>query len=198
MKKDLKKIGGELVKDSRRVRFSAARGVVADLFPFIFQASQRMSTRAISDWLNKKHQLYISAATIAKALREQRKYWALFFNTIRISAVCFESAHDVPMEAFLFDREKFEQMLKQKPTFYVKDPSDPMQSAGAFFDYQISEQVLLRDWFELDDATLEMCKEHLLPEIAKHRAVHGMGLSRRSVRVELMKERKSKRKGKAA
>src|ERR1700724_4364064 len=98
MKKDLKKIGGELVKDSRRVRFSAARGVVADLFPFIFQASQRMSTRAISDWLNKKHQIYISAATIAKALREQRKYWALFFNTIRISAVCFESAHDVPME----------------------------------------------------------------------------------------------------
>jgi hypothetical protein len=193
MKKDLKKIGNELVKDSRRVRFSAARGVVADLFPFVVQASQRMSTRAISDWLNKKHQIYISAATIAKALREQRKYWAMFFDAIRSSAVCFESAHDVPMEEFLFDRKKFEQMCEKKPTFYVKDPSDPMQGAGAFIDYQISHQVLLRDWFELDDATLEMCKEHLLPEITKHRAVHGKAPNRRRIRVELMKEPKRKK-----
>jgi hypothetical protein len=193
MKKDLKEIGSELVRDSRRVRFSAARGMVADLFPFVFQASQRMSTRAISDWLNKKHQIYISAATIAKALREQRKYWAMFFDTIRSSAVRFESAHRVPMEEFLFDREKFEEMCKQKPTFYVKEPSDQMQVAGALIDYQISHQVLLRDWFELDDATLEMCKEHLLPEIAKHRAVHGKTLNRRHIRVELMKEPKRKK-----
>ncbi len=192
MKKDLKKIGRDLVKASREVRFSAARGVVADLFPFIFQASQRMSTRAIRDWLNKKHQIYISAATIAKALREQRKYWAMFFDNIRSSAVCFESAHNVPMEEFLFDRERFEQMCKGKPTFYVKDPKDQMQGVGALFDYQISHQVLLRDWFELDDATLEMCKEHLLPEIAKHRAIHGQFPNRRNIRVELMKDRKGR------
>jgi adenylate cyclase len=190
MTKNLKKIGGELVRDSRRVRFSAARGVVADLFPFIFQASQRMSTRAISDWLNRKHQIYISAATIAKALRERQKYWAMFFDTIRVSAVSFESAHDVPMEEFLFDREKFERLSKQKPTFYVKDPTDAVQGAGAFFDYQLSHQVLLRDWFELDDATIEMCKEHLSPQIAKHRALYGKGPNRRSVRVRSMKERK--------
>ena len=193
MKKDLKEIGSDLVRDSRRVPFSAARGVVSDLFPFIFQASQRMSTRAISDWLNKKHQIYISAATIAKALREPRKYWARFFDRIRSSAVAFESAHSVPMEDFLFDREKFEQLCKHKPTFYVKDPKDPMQGAGALFDYQISHQVLLRDWFELDDATLAMCREHLLPEIARHRAVHGKAPNRRSIRVELMKESKPKK-----
>ena len=142
-----------------------------------------MSTRAISDWLNKKHQIYLSAATIAKALREPRKYWAIFFDLIRSSAVAFESAHHTPMEEFLFDREKFEELLKRKPTFYVKEPNDQMQVMGAVMDYQISEQVLRHDWFELDDATLAMCEEHLLPEIAKHRAVRGKAPNRRNIRV---------------
>jgi len=142
-----------------------------------------MSTRAISEWLNKKHQIYISAATIAKALREPRKYWAMFFDLIRVSAVAFESAHDTPMEEFLFDREKYERLLKQKATFYVRDPSDRMQGQIAFIDYELSCQVLHHEWFELDDATLAMCKEHLLPEIARHRAAHGKAPNRRRVRL---------------
>jgi hypothetical protein len=60
--------------------------LVIELFPFIFEASQRMSARAISRFLLEEQGVKLSAVTITKALNDPKKSWNAFFDTIDPSA----------------------------------------------------------------------------------------------------------------
>ena len=166
---NLQSVGRELVQDSRRGDFSAARGAVVEMLPYIVQASLRMSTRAISNWLDERHNIYISAATIAKALREPEKYWALFLDRIYGSALAFESAVGVPMEEFLFNRQKFEELvehgLKKRPV----SASSATAQIRAALNYDKARRTLATDWFSMEDAIISTCKEPVLAEIRARR-----------------------------
>ena len=61
-------IGLKLVGHSKSTEFSANRGLVIEMFPFIFEASQRMSARAISRFLKEEQGVKLSYVTITKAL----------------------------------------------------------------------------------------------------------------------------------
>lgn len=166
MKSQASKIGSELVRHSRTAKFSAQRGAMEMLFPYIYQASKRMSTRAISDWLLKEYQVEVSAVTISKSLNDPGKYWNRFYEYVATSACRFAFAHGRRVEEVLFNPGLFHRLLKKPPTFYV---SDSTSGAVAMMDYQISTQVLLRDWFELDEATIADLKIILGPVITADR-----------------------------
>ena len=72
-KRDIRKIGEALAEHSRQAPVSA-RGMVHELFPYIAVASERMSSRAISRWLDSEQNVKLSAATIARALRDSKRY----------------------------------------------------------------------------------------------------------------------------
>ncbi|HTY88794.1 MAG TPA: hypothetical protein VMB80_15100 [Candidatus Acidoferrum sp.] len=80
-------VGQKLVGHSKSAEFSANRGLVVELFPFIFEASERMSARAISRFLQDEQNIKLSAVTITKALNEAQKSWVSFFRSIEPSAV---------------------------------------------------------------------------------------------------------------
>lgn len=103
---DVEKVSHELVGHSKSTQFSASRGLVVELFPAIFEASQRMSARAVSRYLLEKQNIKLSAVTITKALNDPKKSWLSFFEGIEPSARVLESEHRTPMKDFLF-REKF-------------------------------------------------------------------------------------------
>lgn len=80
-------VGQKLVSHSKSAEFTANRGLVVELFPFIFEASERMSARAISRFLLEEQRVKLSSVTITKALGEPKKSWVSFFQTIQPEAI---------------------------------------------------------------------------------------------------------------
>jgi hypothetical protein len=112
---DATDIGLKLVGHSRATEFSAHRGLVIELFPFIFEASQRMSARAISRFLLEEQGVKLSAVTITKALNDPKKSWNAFFEAIEPSARVIADWWKAESLNFLFgDRGKYEHNIDQR------------------------------------------------------------------------------------
>src|ERR1039458_10527667 len=79
-------IGLKLVGHAKSTEFTAHRGLVIEMFPFLFEASQRMSARAISRFLLEEQGVKLSGVTITKALNDPKKSWNGFFDSIEPSA----------------------------------------------------------------------------------------------------------------
>jgi hypothetical protein len=113
---NLTAIGQTLVKHAHKVKLEEKRGVVVELFPFIFEASARMSARAISRYLKEQHGVKLSAVTISKALSDLKKSWNQYFDVIEPFAKVFEKgSYLTPMSVFLFDDEAFNRMFDAFP-----------------------------------------------------------------------------------
>jgi hypothetical protein len=80
-------VGQKLVGHSKSAEFTANRGLVVELFPFIFEASERMSARAISRFLQEEQNIKLSSVTITRALNDPKKSWLSFFATIEPYAI---------------------------------------------------------------------------------------------------------------
>src|SRR5208283_5231979 len=79
-------VGQKLIGHSKSAEFTANRGLVYELFPFIFEASERMSARAICRFLMEGQNIRLSAVTITKALNDPTKSWISFFEDIEPAA----------------------------------------------------------------------------------------------------------------
>jgi len=95
-------VGQKLVGHSKSAEFSANRGLVVELFPFIFEASERMSARAISRFLQEGQNIRLSAVTITKALNDPKKSWISFFETVEPSARIIAKWHRPASFKYLF------------------------------------------------------------------------------------------------
>ncbi len=120
-------------------------GLIASLFPAIYLASRKLSTRAISEWLQETQNVKISPAGISKALRQAEKYWEWYWDLIEPAARTVESAHDVAMESFLFDRQVYEHMSKEEIHF---------EDEEADRNYQEARETLEADWFAFENNVL--------------------------------------------
>ena len=95
-------VGQKLVGHSKQTEFTANRGLVVELFPFIFEASERMSARAISRFLAEHQNIKLSAVTITKALNDPKRSWLSFFESIEPSALVIAKWHRPASLKFLF------------------------------------------------------------------------------------------------
>jgi hypothetical protein len=100
-------VGSKLLAHSKSAEFSAKRGLVVELFPFIYGASERMSSRAISHFLETEQGIKLSSVTINKALRDPAKNWNLFFDQIESSARTYAKADGVQIKDMLFEKQIF-------------------------------------------------------------------------------------------
>jgi hypothetical protein len=136
-------IGPKLLAHSKAAEFTARRGLVVELFPFIFGASERMSARAISQFLEKEQGIKMSAVTINKALKDPAKYWNLFFDQIEPAARRFAKGELAPMKDFLFRREYLLKPIKNPLVNAVAKalvPADVVQAVG----------ILRSKWYVID------------------------------------------------
>jgi len=99
--------GQQLLAYSKAAEFTARRGLVVELFPFIFGASERMSSKAISQFLEKEQGIKLSAVTINKALNDPDKNWNLFFDSVEDAAQTFAEDYGEPMQDILFRKDIF-------------------------------------------------------------------------------------------
>jgi len=112
--KSLDQIGSELIGFSKETETSI-RGLVTELFPYIYTASKRMSTRAISKFLLESQHVKLSAATIAKALREPEKHLEAFADKVEPFARKVSDAWNLTILEVLNDLQSFEFTTQDNP-----------------------------------------------------------------------------------
>ncbi|MCG3149375.1 MAG: hypothetical protein PCFJNLEI_02835 [Verrucomicrobiae bacterium] len=161
----LTQVGVSLLNYAKEAEFTARRGAVDDLFPFIYQASKRMSARAICRWLLDAHKVKLSAATIAKALREEERYWRELYESIRPAARMLTAHLDAPE----YLGQKFDLrtvLLWSKADFDFFKPKDPQlegDNKDAWMEqlwaFEAGIRLLGERWYVLDRETRERCLE---------------------------------------
>jgi hypothetical protein len=154
---DITDVGSELVEASQAMEQSPGE-VLEELFPYMYDASRRMSTRAISAWLKANYGIQISQPTISRALRKSEKYWQGFADFIEPWARRVESEIDAGMDDFLFEDDVFKYMVEQVPPANAFEPgSDEAERYGQFED---AVSVLERKWFTLSLETRLLCRRY--------------------------------------
>ena len=97
-------IGKDLIDHSKQEVVSN-RSSLEELFPYIVIASKRMSARAISRWFEQTKNLKISAASVAKAIREKDRYCDLIFKRAQTGARALATVTDFSEEEILLNIE---------------------------------------------------------------------------------------------
>jgi hypothetical protein len=160
-------IGLELVGHARATVFSANRGLVIELFPFIFEASQRMSARAISRFLLEEQGVKLSAVTITKALNDPQKSWNAFFDTIEPSARVIANWHRSESLSFLFtDRIAYERSTDRAIGKFVNPIGRLAAKLLVKGDVLSADKILRGKWFCINKETRLKGKVYLESRLA--------------------------------
>jgi hypothetical protein len=147
-------IGQNLIEHSKSSDLGRKRGLVVELFPFIFGAHERMSARAVSRFLNVKHGVKLSAVTVTKALNDPKKYWNQFFDTIEPHVEAYENwEKSAKREEFLFDDEGFKEIHYPGRDFVRKRLLK--------FEFAQAIDALREKWFSIDYATRVKARPYL-------------------------------------
>lgn len=125
-----------------------------DLFPFVFEASQRMGIRAMSRALESKG-IKVDPMTISRALRKPEVYWQRLAGRVEPWALLVARAQDVDPAQLLFDRACWE-AVKGRPPMMRKHA----EMGDAFDAYEDAVKGLDECWFVLSDATMSECRPH--------------------------------------
>jgi len=142
---DISEIGTSLVAHSQEQGISG-RGLVTSLFPYIYTASKRMSTRAISSFLQDEHGVKLSAVTIAKALREPEKHALAILDRVEPAARTVAAALDIRPERLLEDADLFDAIRGNSPGIW---PGTHEQTGEALAEYDAARDCLETEWFAL-------------------------------------------------
>ena len=127
----LDEIGEKLVDYAvEHAEFTKREGVIDRLFPYVFKASRRMSTRAISSWLQAEYKIKLSATTIAKALRESDRYWQAIYDDSEPDGRRVAAAYDVNVSDLLRDEDLFEVLRRNPPKAFSGDEAEEIKYAG--------------------------------------------------------------------
>jgi hypothetical protein len=150
---NLRNVGEALVEHASHSELSG-RGMVTELFPYIYIAARRLSTRAISVYLREQHQVKLSAASIAKALREPEKHFHALGEKFEPSARIVAAAHDLnPIDMLSLEPDAFPAITRDKPVLRVFGDDEPSET---FDEYEDAKSLLEHEWFSLDPAVRSM------------------------------------------
>ena len=159
-------IGKELVGYAKdEAAFTAQRGLLDDLFPFIYVASKRMSLRAICRWFEERHRIQISPNAVSKAMRNQEAYWAQIADDVAASARSFADAYDLDPDV----------VLQHKDYFLNYEGSTPKNLSASNHEELERELrrlataagVIRNRWFALPEEAREQCYRHFAGEFGE-------------------------------
>lgn len=160
---DISHIGPELVHAAREWERTPG-DMLGELFPYVFEASRTMSTRAISRWLSENHGVEISQPTISRALRKPDKYWQAFADFIEPHARTVERFVDFTTEEILFDYRLFDWALDRDLNF----PGETQEAIEEqLTELRRAEQFLRDRWFCLSSETVAHVRSYLVDEPTK-------------------------------
>lgn len=155
----LRDAGRDLVDYAHKIPEEEARSRSETLFPFIYQASKKMSSRSIARWLSDEKGIDFSAASVAKVLRESARYFRLITDRVQPLAEHFAAQVSVDAESLLFTEQGEEIAERDLRANF------PGIEAFEYADRVLSE--LQDEWFSLDEEIRFRCRPYFdftLPE----------------------------------
>jgi hypothetical protein len=169
----LEAVGNSLIEHVQDAA-SSRPGIVGELFPYLVQASKKISVRAIARFLEEEHGVKVSYVTIGRALRNPGKYWNLYFDEIEPHAWIVAESHERSPRDFISEPEKYQEMMDGKPIYQVEG-DDEASFFRAERDYKNAVAVLDEKWFCFDEDILEEARFHLLKRFVEKPAVQNDG-----------------------
>lgn len=168
MKSNIQNIGKALVEQAEN-KPSSARGMVDELFPYIYAVQKRMSARAISRWLEEQQQIKLSYTTISKVLKEADERMLKHFTEMRAVE---DALHLVPYAdqsgSLLFNEDAFESRV----TMGSDTASVLLRDECGVSEAQHNKLInrIRNEWFDLPEAYRNGCKRFVLNENEKQTA----------------------------
>jgi len=156
----LAEAGQKLLAHSKAAEFTAKRGLVVDLFPFIFGASERMSAKDISEFLEREQGIKLSSVTINKALKDPAKSWNLFFDQIEGAARIYAEDDGVSMREFLFKKQIFFKPVENRIVQGIIKKIVPAHVAHA-------ASILRTKWYVIDLAVRQKARPYIEHRLGK-------------------------------
>jgi len=163
--KSFEQIGSELV-DFAKEKETSIRGLVTELFPFIYTASKRMSTRAISKYLLESQNVKLSAATIAKALREPEKHVEAFADKVEPYARRVSNAWNLTILEVLDDHHAFDLVTQHDPKIAFESDESPFFSE-ALGECEEARRIINSIWYAQDVGLRRMTLPYFVPDDEK-------------------------------
>jgi hypothetical protein len=155
IKESLKDIGAELADHSHQ-EFTMERSSLEELFPYIMIASKKMSARAISRWFEEKKNLKISAASVAKAIREKDRYCAQIVNRAKAGAEYLSKVSEFDPDAILTGENDEISTLEIRARNLMHDPSEEDREK---MERLFTGVRMLDEWTGLPDEIRTLCIE---------------------------------------
>ena len=158
----LNAVGQKLVGHSKSTEFTANRGLVVQLYPFIFEASHRMSARAVSRYLQEENNIKLSAVTITKALNDPQKSWIAFFETIEAPATIIANWFRPKSFKYLFlGKTEYEHKITPKTSGFFEEVL--MKGTMALLNPErvAANKVMMEKWFSIGLGIRLKAKPHL-------------------------------------
>lgn len=143
-------VGAELVQAAEEWERGPGE-ILAELFPYVFEASKRMSTREISRWLEENHGIKISQPTVSRALRNADKYWQTFAESMEPHARIVERAGKVRMNEFMKDGRLFQWATQEENLEFTG--SNAEEAYANRDEIGAAVHFLNEHWFCLSDTT---------------------------------------------
>lgn len=155
-------IGAELIEHAQQEAVPA-RGKLEELFPYIVIASKHMSARAISRWFEDKKNWKISAASVAKAIREQDRYCGLIYKRSLVGAEYLADISDFTADAILANQNKEQDALNNEYLEKLNGTDVEKTRAKAL----ITGIKMLNEWNDLPEEIRNLCIEKCITNKTK-------------------------------
>lgn len=152
-------IGKEMMQYAEQADFTAQRGLIDELFPFIYMASKRMSLRAITRWLEENHRIQISVNAVAKAMRNQEEYWAQLVEDVEPSARIMAGVYNVAPSELLDRRDLFQHLETKTPAVAAEDPDGAEKELRQI---ACAVGVIRNRWYSLPEDVRNQCRRHFV------------------------------------
>lgn len=152
---DISNIGAELIRESEGPQ-AKKRGISDELFPYILVASMNgMSARAINRWLEEKQDIKLSAAMIAKVIRESDKRCVRLFDEMHHRANLIRNEYTMgsgvtrsPEDSLLFNKQEFESNSPYHMSQTAQILADEFGTKKTMLDAYDS---IMEEWFALPE-----------------------------------------------
>ena len=156
-------VGRELVDSAENFDPSPSL-LLRELFPYVWLASRRMSTRQISAWLKEHHAIQISQATVSRSLRNPEKYWEAFSAYIEPAARIVGEALDMDINDLLYPEDDglFDHFTHDAKPLLTGNDDDELRSA--FSEYEGAVKFLKAEWFALSGQARSQCWKYFQDE----------------------------------
>lgn len=154
-------IGSELLCHAQEFGEPNRLPLTTQLFPFLFLASRRMTTRQMSEWLEKSKGVKLSAPMISKGLKRPELHLSRIAEHVQPMASYLGTLFDRDAEELLFGEDpqsgvtvfkQFEDHIWQASDHLSDDAKDVLRSFSDSWD-QIPQEVkfMCRRYFDITE-----------------------------------------------